>query len=78
MNMKSVSQKQMLSLHGHSIKNVGFIHKFLQSYKNLTVLDLTDNILGNRGALEIKTLIQETTTIQVLILRNNRIGPEGL
>jgi len=68
----------MLSLHGHSIKNVGFITKFLQSYKNLTVLDLKDNVLGNRGALEIKTLIKETTTIQVLILRNNRIGPEGL
>jgi Ran GTPase-activating protein (RanGAP) involved in mRNA processing and transport len=39
------------------LKGLVFIHKFLQSYKNLTVLDLTDNILGNRGALEIKTLI---------------------
>jgi len=47
----------MLKLQGQAIKDVGFIHKFLQGYKNLKVLDLTDNRLGNKGAEEIRALI---------------------
>ena len=41
-------------------------------------MDLTDNRLGNRGAIEICHLIQETKTIETLNLQKNRIGPMGL
>ena len=41
-------------------------------------MDLTDNRLGNRGAIELCHLIKETKTIQTLILSKNRIGPSGL
>lgn len=58
----------MLKLQGQAIKDVGFIHKFLQGYKNLKVLDLTDNRLGNKGAEEIRALIQDSKTIESLIL----------
>ncbi len=47
---------------------MGFIHKFLQGYKNLKVLDLTDNRLGNKGAEEIEALIYDSKTIESLIL----------
>lgn len=41
-------------------------------------MDLTDNKLGNRGAIEITQLIEHTTTIERLNLSKNRIGPSGL
>ena len=50
----------------------------MQQFQDLKVLDLTDNRLGNRGAIEICNLIKETKTIQTLILQKNRIGPSGL
>ena len=50
----------------------------MTGYQELRILDLTDNRLGNRGAIEICSLIEETTTIEVLNLQNNRIGPSGL
>lgn len=70
--------RTMLNLQAQSIQNVGFLQKFLQGYQDLKVLDLTDNRLGNRGAMEITHLIAETRTIEVLNLSNNRIGPSGL
>jgi hypothetical protein len=42
-----------LTLRSREIKNVGFISKFLSSYSELRILDLSDNKLGNRGAIEI-------------------------
>jgi Ran GTPase-activating protein (RanGAP) involved in mRNA processing and transport len=74
-NDKSRTQ---LALTSKSLQSVGFIQKFLQGYSDLKVLDLTDNKLGNRGAIEITQLIEHTQTIEVLALRNNRIGPSGL
>lgn len=60
------------------IQSIGFLHKFLQGYQNLKILDLTDNKLGNSGAQEITHLIEETTTVEVLNLSKNGIGPAGL
>ena len=56
--MKSVSQKQMLSLHGHSIKNVGFIHKFLQFLSSVCSI----------AALQL----QELFKILILLFLNKR------
>jgi len=38
------------------------------NYQDLNFLDLTDNRLGNRGAIEICHLIEETKTIETLNL----------
>lgn len=47
------NSKTLLSLQRRSLQSVGFISKFLQGYQDLKILDLTDNRLGNRGAIEI-------------------------
>ncbi len=70
--------KTQLNLQHKSIHNIGFLYKFLQGYKDLKILDLRDNQLGKRGAIEITNLIKETKTIEVLNLQSNRIGPTGL
>ena len=45
--------KTHLALQGKELQSVGFIQKFLSGYQDLKILDLTDNRLGNHGAIEI-------------------------
>ena len=75
---KLSKETNQLTLKDQKIKHVGFLNKFLASYNELKILDLSDNKLGNRGAIEITQLIESTTTIEELTLCNNKIGPSGL
>ena len=53
-----IDNTKTLNLNKQEIQNIGFLNKFLSGYQDLKILDLTDNRLGNRGAVEICTLIE--------------------
>ena len=67
-----------LNLKQQNLRNLKFINKSLQGNNELRILDLTDSHMGNRGAIEISSLIETTKTIEVLNLSKNRIGTQGL
>eukprot|EP00045_Choanoeca_perplexa_P007901 m.72608 g.72608 ORF g.72608 m.72608 type:complete len:573 (+) comp14273_c0_seq1:51-1769(+) len=48
-----------------------------QTYKHLTVLDLSDNAVNPDGAICIAPLISSCLTLKKLILNNTGVGPAG-
>ena len=53
------------------------LHEHLQAMSSVTRLNLTENLIGDEGAIAIGEMLQQNTTLQKLYLSFNHIGAAG-
>ena len=58
--------------------NVQAVSKMIRDYTALETLNLTSNILGNHGAVDLAKMLDENNTLKKLILKDCAIGNAGL
>ena len=58
--------------------NVQAVSKMIRDYTALETLNLTSNILGNHGAVDLALMLEENNTLKTLVLKDCGIGNAGL
>jgi len=67
------SARASLNLTSNKISRLAFLSKYLKD-NEIEVLDLSENSIGNTGAIEIAGILKECTSIKEVNLSRNNIG----